>query len=331
MSAQLKTDLERLSALAYHRLEWSGDLARRFHRLGKTVKSNLDFPRLEQIYRWLFIPITLWPIDLDGLFRALLARVESGRRLSKSMTLLLDLLPPLPGDATREAVARHEHAVQHGDYEPLVHAQHKFDDIERQLARNPAFKADWRAIQERFDVKQFQNHKRIIRRRLVSERSMRDGWTFRCASQAGLFREVFDVFCQRWNLYGMRGDQPLLMKLTVNLSPFGTMIFVPAFWSFDAKRDVNWRAITTLHKARGVPKQGRKLAAARSAQYEEAERARCLWAEAGTLGLKAEARSGWVMGKLGWHPDTDERTLRRLRTRQPRRGLISGGDRTRDG
>jgi hypothetical protein len=313
VATQLETDLERLSALAYHRLQGSGDLARRFHRLGKSVKPNPDFWRLEQVYRWLFVPITLWPIDLEGLFRAVLVRVESGKRLSKSMTLLLDLLPPLPAAATQVAVSQHEHAVQKGDYEPLVQAQHKFDDIEAELARDPAFKADWRAIRARFDVKQFQNHKRIIRRRLVSERSMRDGWTFRGASPAGLFREVFDVFCQRWNLYGMRGDQPLLTKLTVNLSPFGTIIFVPAFWSFDAKRDVNWRAITALHRARGVPKQGRKRTAAQTAQYEEAERARLLWAEAGALGLKGEPRSAWVMQKLGWDSRTDERTLRRLR------------------
>ena len=93
------------------------------------------------------------------------------------------------------------------------------------------------------------------------------------------------------------------------------MIYVPAFWSFDAKRDVNWGAITKLHKARGVPKQGRKLTAGKLAQNEEAERARSLWAEAGALGLKGEARSAWVMQKLGWDLRTDERTLRRLRKR----------------
>ena len=35
----------------------------------------------------------------------------------------------------------------------------------------------------------------------------------------------------------------------------GTMIFIPAYWSFDPKRDLNWLAIMALHKARGVPKQ----------------------------------------------------------------------------
>jgi hypothetical protein len=90
---------------------------------------------------------------------------------------------------------------------------------------------------------------------------MREGWAFRWTRTADRFHAVFDVFCQRWHLYGMRGDRPLLLKLTANLTPFGTMIFIPAYWSFDPKRDLNWRAITALHKARGVPRQGPKLRA----------------------------------------------------------------------
>jgi hypothetical protein len=55
-----------------------------------------------------------------------------------------------------------------------------------------------------------------------------------------------------------------------NLTPFGTMIFIPAYWSLDP---LNWRAITTLHKARGVPKQGPKLGANQLAARQEATRA----------------------------------------------------------
>src|SRR5437870_10267877 len=88
----------------------------------------------------------------------------------------------------------------------------------------------------------------------------------------------------------MRGDRPLLLKLTVNLTPFGTMIFIPAYWSFDARRDLNWRAITALHKARGVRKQGSKLGANQLAAREEAIRARDLWKQAAARKLKGEAR-----------------------------------------
>ncbi|PYJ30714.1 MAG: hypothetical protein DMF24_11430 [Verrucomicrobia bacterium] len=110
----------------------------------------------------------------------------------------------------------------------------------------------------------------------------------------------------------MRGDRPLLLKLTVNLTPFGTMIFIPAYWSFDARRDLNWRAITALHKARGVRKQGSKLGANQLAAREEAIRARDLWKQAAARKLKGEARISWVLKELNRDLRTDERQLRRI-------------------
>jgi len=126
---------------------------------------------------------------------------------------------------------------------------------------------------------------------------MRDHWPVRWTKTADRFHAVFDVFCQRWHLYGMRGDQPLLLKLTANLTPFGTMIFIPAYWSFDPKRDLNWRAITALHKAREVPKQGPKLSANQLAVREQAIRARELWREAAALKLKRRTSDFLDAGK----------------------------------
>src|SRR5205814_2560563 len=144
---------------------------------------------------------------------------------------------------------------------------------------------------------------------------MRDDRAFRWGKTADRFHAVFDVFCQRWNLYGMRRDHPLLLKLTANLTPFGTMIFIPAYWSFDPKRDVNWHAITGLHKARGVPKQGPKLGANQAAVREQAIRAREFWKEAAARKLKGEARIPWVLEKLRWDSRTDDRQLRRILAR----------------
>ena len=140
---------------------------------------------------------------------------------------------------------------------------------------------------------------------------MREHWPFRWKT-ADRFHAIFDVFCQRWHLYGMRDHRPLLLKLTVNLTPFGTMIFIPAYWSFDPKRDLNWRAITALHKARGVPKQGPKLSANQLAAREESIRARDFWREATALKLKGEARISWVRQKLNKDLRTDEGQLRRI-------------------
>jgi hypothetical protein len=306
----LQGDLKRLGTLAYHRLENSEDLVRKFHRFLKSDHADLD--HLQKLYHWLFVPITLWPIDIEGLFRAAFDRASSAKRLDTTMILLIDLLPSPPSDKTQRAVSEHEHSVQHGNYEPLIRARHKYDHVESRLTNNPTFQAQWNAIKAHFDVMKFADRKGIIRRRLVTERSMREHWPFRWTKTADRFHSVFDVFCQRWHLYGMRGDRPLLLKLTVNLTPFGTMIFIPAYWSFDPKRDLNWRAITALHKARGVPKQGPKLGANQSAARLEAIHAANLSKEAAAVKLKGEARISWMLQKLKRDQRTDQRQLRRI-------------------
>ena len=308
--SSLQSDLKRLAALAYHRLENSEDLVRRFHDFRETHRADSD--HFQKLYDWLFVPITLWPIDIEGLLRAALDRSQSGKRLHNTMVLLIDLLPLPPSDKTQRAVSEHEHSVQHGNYEPLIRARHKYDHVESQLTNNPTFQAQWNAIKAHFDVTKFADRKRIIRRRLIGERSMREHWPFRWTKTADRFRAVFDVFCQLWHLYGMRGDRPLLLKLTVNLTPFGTMVFIPAYWSFDPKRDLNWRAITQLHKARGVPKQGSKLSANQLAASLEAIHAAKFSKEAEARKLKGEARLSWMLQKLKRDPRTDERQLRRI-------------------
>ncbi len=310
--SSLQSDLKRLGALAYHRLENSEDLVRRFHRFRRT--SHGDSSQLQKLYDWLFIPITLWPIDIEGFLRIALGRAAL-RPLEKTMRLLIDLLPLPPSDRTQRAVSEHEHSVQHGNYESLIRARHKYDQIESELARDQTFRAQWNSIKAHFDVIKFADHKGIIRRRLIAERSMREHWPFHWTKTADRFHAVFDVFCQRWNLYGMRGDHPLLLKLTANLTPFGTMIFIPAYWSFDPKRDLNWRAITALHKARGVPKQGPKLSANQLAARSEAMHAAKLAKQAAAMKLKGEARTTWMLQQLGRDLRTDERELRRILTK----------------
>ena len=176
-NSAVENDLKRLGALAYHRLESSDDLVRRFRRLRRT--GPVDSDRLKKLYDWLFVPITLWPVNIEGLFRIVLDRVTAGKRLDKTLILLIDLLPPLPSDRTQRAVFEHEHSVQHGNYESLIRARYKYDQVESQLARDSTFQAQWNAIKAHFDVTKFADHKGIVRRRLVSERSMREHWPFR--------------------------------------------------------------------------------------------------------------------------------------------------------
>jgi hypothetical protein len=98
--------------------------------------------------------------------------------------LLIDLLPLPPSSRTQRAVSEHEHSVQHGSYEPLIRARHKYDQIERQLVRDRTFQAQWNAIKAHFEVTKFADHKGIIRRRPIAERSMREHWPFRWTKTA---------------------------------------------------------------------------------------------------------------------------------------------------
>ncbi|MBI4024564.1 MAG: hypothetical protein HY360_06255 [Verrucomicrobia bacterium] len=316
MNSTLRADLERLKQLAYHRVEWSGDLLRQIHRLPRKCRTHPAYGVLQVLRHWLFAPITLWPVDVDGLGRWVVDAIRAGRRLERPLVLLTELLGEPPENAAQEIVAQHEHQVAKGDYESLLMARHKYEFQEQDLLANPEFVAEWNRLKEIVDVRRHQDHKKIIRRRMVQERNFRPDFGFRWKKPAERFQEIFDAFCHRWNLYGMQGDRPLLLRLTVNLTPFGTMIFIPAYWSLDPKRDFKWRTITALHRARGVPRQGAKLGLNRLSRAEEARKAQALWNQATQAGLKGDQKFQWVMGGLGWHPRTDESKLKRL-LRQP--------------
>src|SRR5437667_5773282 len=148
-NSDLENDLKRLRDLAYHRLENSADLVRKFHRVRSA--DHPDFDYLQKLYDWLFVPITLWPIDIEGLLRAAVDRAAAARGLDKTMLLLIDLLPLPPSSKTQRAVSEHEHSVQHGRYESLIRARHKYDQIESQLARDRVFQTQWSSIKAHFD------------------------------------------------------------------------------------------------------------------------------------------------------------------------------------
>lgn len=305
----LEQDLQRLSELAYRRLEWCGDLVRSLHRLRADAGEHPDFPAVERACAWLFVPFTLWPIDLHGLCTVMQERIETGASLETAIRLLLDSLPPLPGTKAQTVAAAHEHAVQRGDYEAQVKAGEKYRLLEERLMKSPQFREGWAAIKAEFDVTEHRDRKGIIRRRMVSERGFRADWELNWADADARFQAVFDAFCHRWNLYGMEGDQPLLQKLTVNLTPHGTMVFIPSWWSFDYKRDLHWREMKKLHNARVASRQGAKLTRNQMEQAAEAEKAARLDAEARAKGLKGERRAEWVMERLQW-AHKDARKLR---------------------
>jgi len=312
MPSTLKQDLEKLDALAYHRREYSQDDIRRFHALcRKNGREALG--SLEILHRWMLTPITLWPLNIHDVFCACLDFIEEGKPFDAEMTFLLNWLPEPPSEEVCRVAMEHEHLVQHGSYESLVTTTAKFDSIEKEALRNPELLREWQAIKNQWDVSLFANEKGILRRSLTGERNLRPRFKVDWSKPRHRFQAAFDVFCMRWNLYGMEGDKPLTMKLSVNLTPYGTMIFIPVYWSFDYKRDVRWSKVMKLHRARALKKQGEALTEGLEERRANAAKLRKLDEEAKRLKLKGDAAHAFLCKGLGLVEGTDPKRLARLR------------------
>lgn len=310
MKSSLQEALARQARLAFRRVRPGAQLIRRFHALPDDIRADAD---LQRLYTWLAVPFSLWPIDVIGLATHSVALAERGRLPATDIRVLISLLGQPPGAATCEAVGAHEHLVKGGNYESLIKAQHKFNAREKRLLENREFQADWNWIKKRFDVAKRRAENGVIRRRMVLERNFRPPeWDFSWKTPDDKFENVFDAFCHKWTLYGMEWDKPLLQKLSVTITPYGTMVVIPRYWSFDHVRDLEWGEIMRLHNAREVPRQGAKLAANQAERRAMAIAARKYVEEAKRRGLKGDARNDWVMSRVGLSPDTDPRQLRRL-------------------
>jgi hypothetical protein len=242
-----------------------------------------------------------------------LGRLSVGKPLDKEMRLLLEILPAPPGEEVCAVVARHEHEVQRGQYEGLVTTTAKFDATEKAAALDPALNREWLRIKELWEVHLYCDHKGVIRRTLTTERNLRHSFSVNWKKRAERFQAVFDAFCLRRNLYGMQGDKPLLIKLSVNLTPHGTMIFVPAYWSFDPKRDVRWDGVMKLHRARAPKKQGAVLAEGLEHRRSMAGKLKTLDVEAKRLRLRGSKRHAFLCDGLGLVEGTDPKRIARLR------------------
>ena len=312
MTTDLKSDLKRLSGLAYHRGEWGQGLVRRNL---SPPKSRKPAPGLSPSRNDIPLAVCADHALACGFGRGCkLCGVEgrdraAARRQNEAAACLAGRTA-IPLGSSGRCTACAPGTSGRVWVSASVRLQIRHCGIAAPAASR--FQRGVGFDKAAFDVSKFRDHKKIIRRRMVQERNFRYYFHFGWNRNTGRFYEVFDVFCHRWNLYGMQEDRPLLLKLTVNLTPFGTIIFVPAYWSFDPKRDLKWRTITVLHRARGVARQGPKLSLNQSIRHEEGEKAARLWDQATAAGRKGDARVYWVMGKLGWDLRTDRSRLSRL-------------------
>ena len=316
MKGSLEEDLKKLKRLAFKRRERCGRLVERFHALEDQIQLFAECERIWNVYDWLLTPLTLWPLDFEGLAQHTLKIVEGEEQMDKRFRLLLRMLRKPPAKETQDAIADYEHNIENGNYHGLLRQPAKFEEMEVALNENAQLKELWEEIKQVFDAAKFRNKRGVIRRRLSQERNFREGWKIDWGDERSQFYAAFDAFCYAWGLYGMEGDRPLVMKISVNPTPYGTLIFIPNHWSFDAKRDLDWGGITKLHRVQlRAARQGPKLSAARVQRRAEAELAKKLWAEAGEKGLRGQERYEYVCARMAKDPRTDPSWLKRLLSR----------------
>ena len=312
MKREIEVDLARLEKFAFKRLERCGPLVGRFRELADSIELMAEAEWIWNVHDWLLVPLTLWPIDFEGVAQHTIKVAEGKAQMDAGFQLLLRMLRRPPPKKTQDTIAKYEHDIEQGRYHRMLRQPTKFDEKETALANDEQLGAMWAEVKEQFPTAKYQNKRGVIRRRLSQERNLREGWRFDWADQRGRFHAVFDAFCYAWDLYGMEKDKPLLMKVSVNPTPYGTLIFVPRTWSFDARRDLDWGAITRLHRAQGTPKQGPKLSAVRMDLRSEAKQAQRLWDQAERKSLKGEERYRWICGRMGKDERTDPSWLYRL-------------------
>ncbi len=268
---------------------------------------------MRKLHDWLLAPITLWPIEIGDALRAALSSWRSCKSLTEQQRLLVDLLPAPPDKQACEIVARHEHEVQRGFYEHVTGPSAKYAQREAELKADPQFNDDWTRLKAAFKPSRYADGKGVLRRTMGIERNLRLDWPGRRPGKQAAFQTAFDAFCMRWHLYGMQHDAPLLLKLAVNLTPFATMIVIPAYWSFDPKRDIRWNEVARLHRARARQRQGAAIKEGREQRRQMAQKLEKLVTRAAKLDLHGEARHAFLVKELGLSPNTSDRTLRRLR------------------
>ena len=210
-------------------------------------------------------------------------------------------------------MAEHELHVQNGSYENLLKTQAKFSQTELATRNDPLLNRQWMRIKATFDVPAYRDHKGLIRRTMSAERNMRPYFSVNPRRKNDVFQAAFDAFCLRWNLYGMQHDEPLLLKLAVNITPSGTLILIPAYWSFDPKRDIHWDAIASLHRVRVPGRQGVALAEGYAERMNQAKKLSQLDKEACRRSLKGQEKHEFLCMGLGWVAGTSAKRLARLR------------------
>ena len=262
------------------------------------------------------------PSEVTALASAVADCIQNDKYLPRALAAWEKLLvgpdgTPTGGDnsirlAAPDEVIAHEHQRMTGGFEVAYRAKIKYRAQQARIKKSADWAADWAYIKQTFPVDAHWDRHGIIRRSPNPEYNWRKRRVPNLGSDSEAFQITFDLFCWKWFLWGMRGDEPLVEQLFYAFTPYGTQIFIPGYWSLDPVRDIKWAEIKRLHAARGLHRQGEKMSQNQSERQKQIALLQKLDAEARKLGLKGEKRHLYIINKAGLSPQMDRSQLNRL-------------------
>jgi hypothetical protein len=147
-----------------------------------------------------------------------------------------------------------EHLRLANDFEGIYEAEEKYKGYMARVRENEEFLQDWRILKRRFP-RDLLDGKIVLREEGASSNSNKE-FPVTVSRSKTVFKTTFNFFCWKWFLDGMEGDEPIVAKLSFDITPFGTVLFIPGYWNFDPKRDIKWSELLTPHRSRGLKRQG---------------------------------------------------------------------------
>jgi hypothetical protein len=330
---ELTRALERLWLLPFRRYEKCREhLVYYFARLPDAVKTREDdagkvlADAFQVVVEMMLQGVNVFPVDLDLIAREIRRALETPGAAGGILPTAR-LLAGARGENGRcgenrwlcddpNEIALHEHLVRRGISENAIGSLHKFDAYQKELAGNPLFRGEWNQLKAAFKGCRIWDKEGIVRRSQIPEENLHREPPPDFSRQRQAFQAAFDVFCWKWFLYGMKKassqDGPLVQKLYHSFTPYGTAIFIPGFWSLDARRDLKWDVILRLHRARGVGRQGEKLSRNRQEKKRQVEKLRVAVREAKRVRLRGEKRMVFLKKSAGLSAETDDAYVRKL-------------------
>lgn len=293
-------------------------ISRRIGRSRRGKKLCSLFPVLA---RMMFHGVSTFPQNSARLAKALMTCLRRYPTGAKRFEPLAELLVDFWGgfshgfnanELPREQLnllIKSEHQRRAGSFEDLYVAEVKYEGYKMRVMEAREYLNDFRLLKMKFR-RVFKSGVPILRSDLAEKCGSSPPHT---PGQNSGFQEAFDFFCWKWFLDGVEGDQPMVTKLSFDVTPFGTSVFVPGYWSFDPKRDIEWKQLKQLHESRGAVKRQGKAFEPNRRDLQTKERLILEAAEESRArGERGQQMIQSIIGRVGLVPNTPSAYIYRL-------------------